>query len=120
MLCNTFFDIDDIGRHELNSKYPAAMMEELHEIKLDPKILSEYEGSYQLTPQFAIKFTARDGRLFTQATGQPEFEVFASKKDEFFLNVVEAQVSFTRDADGKVTGMVLHQGGRNVPGTKAK
>lgn len=120
VLCNTSFDIDDIGRHVLNGKYPAPMLEETHEIKLDPKILSEYEGSYQLAPTFAIKFTARDGHLFTQATGQPEFEVFASKKDEFFLKVVEAQVSFTRDADGKVTGMVLHQNGRDVPGPREK
>jgi CubicO group peptidase (beta-lactamase class C family) len=120
VLCNTALDIDDIGKHVLNAKYPAPMLEQLPEIRLDPKILSEYEGNYQLAPTFAIKFTARDGHLYTQATGQPEFEVFASKKDEFFLKVVEAQVSFTRDAEGKVTGMVLHQNGRDVPGTRNK
>jgi CubicO group peptidase (beta-lactamase class C family) len=118
VLCNTFFDIDDIGKHVLNPKYPAPLLEETHEIQLDPKILSEYEGSYQLAPTFAIKFTARDGHLFTQATGQPEFEVFAAKKDEFFLKVVDAQVSFTRDASGRVTGMVLHQNGRDLPGPR--
>jgi hypothetical protein len=120
VLCNTALDIDDIGKHVLNAKYPAPMLEQLPEIRPDPKILSEYEGNYQLAPTFAIKFTARDGHLYTQATGQPEFEVFASKKDEFFLKVVEAQVSFTRDAEGKVTGMVLHQNGRDVPGTRNK
>ena len=84
VLCNTFFDVDDIGRHALNDKYPAPILEELREVHLDSKLLSEYEGSYQLAPSFSIKFTARDGRLYTQATGQPEFEVFALKKDEFF------------------------------------
>jgi len=118
VLCDTSFDIDDIGRHTLNAKYPAPLLEETPEIKLDPKILSEYEGSYQLAPAFTIKFTGRDGRLFTQASGQPEFEVFASKKDEFFLKVVDAQISFTRAADGKVTGMVLHQNGRDLPGPR--
>jgi D-alanyl-D-alanine-carboxypeptidase/D-alanyl-D-alanine-endopeptidase len=120
VLCNTAFDVDNIGKHALNAKYPAPTLEELHEIQLDPKTLSEYEGSYQLAPSFAIKFTARDGRLYTQATGQPEFEVFASKKDEFFFKVVDAQVSFTRDPDGKVNGMVLHQNGRDVPGPRNK
>ena len=120
VLCNTSFDIDNIGRHVLNGKYSAPMLEERHEITLDPKVLADYEGGYQLAPQFAIKFTARDGRLFTQATGQPEFEVFASKKDEFFLKVVDAQVSFQRGADGKVTGMVLHQNGRDLPGPRTK
>jgi CubicO group peptidase (beta-lactamase class C family) len=120
VLCNTSFDIDDIGRHILNIKYSAPMLEEMREIKLDPKILSEYGGSYPLAPTFVLKFTARDGRLFTQATGQPEFEVYASKKDEFFLKVVEARVSFTRDGDGKVAGMVLHQNGRDASAPKAK
>ena len=91
VLCNTFFDVDNIGLHALNSKYAAPMLEEQHEIKVDPKQLSDYEGTYQLAPGFAIKFTAREGHLFTQATNQPEFEVFPSKKDEFFLKVVDAQ-----------------------------
>ncbi len=120
VLCNTFFDIDNLGLHELNGKYAAPMLEEQREITLAPGVLREYEGSYQLSPDFAIKFTARDGRLFTQATGQPEFEVFASQKDEVFLKVVDAQVSFQRGPDGNVTGIILHQGGRDIPGARAK
>lgn len=120
VLCNTSFDVDDIGKHALNAKYSAPMLEEVHEIQLDPKILSEYEGTYQLAPSFSIKFTARNGHLYAQATGQPEFEVYASKKDEFFLKVVDAKVSFTRDAEGKVTGMILHQNGRDAPGSRNK
>ena len=118
VLCNTAFDVDDIGKHVLNAKYPAALLEEAHEIQLDAASLSEYEGSYQLAPTFAIQFTARQGHLYAQATGQPELEVFASKKDEFFLKVVEARVSFTRNAEGKVNGMVLHQNGRDLPGAR--
>ncbi len=118
LLCNTAFAVEDIGSHALNNKYPAPMLEELHAVQLDSNTLSEYGGSYQLAPSFAIKFTARDGHLYTQATGQPEFEVFASGKDQFFLKVVDAKVSFTRDAQGTVTGMILHQHGRDVPGTR--
>jgi CubicO group peptidase (beta-lactamase class C family) len=120
VLCNTFFDVDDIGRHVLNAKYPARMLEERHEIQLDPEALNEYEGTYQLAPDFSINFTARYGHLFTQATGQPQFEVFASKKDEFFLKVVEASITFTRDGEGKVNGIILHQNGRDMPGARVK
>ena len=120
VLCNTAYDIDNIGLHTLNDEYSAPMIEAHQEIKIDPKILGDYEGSYQLAPSFAIKVSTRDGRLFVQATGQPEFEVFPSKKDEFFLKVVDAQITFTRDAGGKVTGMVLHQNGRDLPGPRAK
>ncbi len=120
VLCNTAFDIDDIGRHALNVRYPAPVLEVVHEVQLDPKSLNEYEGAYQLAPSFVIRFTARNGHLYTQATGQPEFEVFASNKDEFFLKVVQATVSFKRNSEGKVSGMVLHQGGQDVPGPRNK
>ncbi len=120
ILCNTAFSVDDIGKHALNSKYPAEMKTEIKEITLDPTVLSEYAGTYRVAPTFALEFRVKDGQLFTQATGQPEFPVFASKKDEFFLKVVDAQLTFTRDASGKVTGVVLHQNGQNVPGTKEK
>lgn len=77
--------------------------------------LREYEGVYELAPTFAITMTVVDGKLMTQATGQQAFELFAEKPDHFFLKAVDAQVSFTRDAAGKVTGIVLHQNGRDAP-----
>ncbi|MFL9841033.1 serine hydrolase [Sphingomonas sp. ST-64] len=80
-----------------------------------PEQLAQYEGVYELAPTFAITMRVKDGKLMTQATGQPEFELFPESKDRFFLKVVDAQVDFTRDAAGKVTGLILHQGGRSMP-----
>ena len=62
---------------------------------------------------------SRDGtRLFVQATGQPRFEIYAEKRDAFFLTAVDAQLTFTRDASGAVTGLVLHQNGARQPAPK--
>jgi len=80
----------------------------------------DYLGMYPLTPAFAIEVTEPNGTLFAQATGQPKTPLFASAKDEFFYRVVDAQVSFTRDAGGQVVGLVLHQGGRGTPAKKSK
>lgn len=80
-----------------------------------PDQLVQYEGVYELAPTFAITMRVKDGKLMTQATGQQEFELFAESKDRFFLKVVDAQVEFTRDTSGKVTGLILHQGGRSMP-----
>lgn len=77
--------------------------------------LAEYEGTYELSPTFAVAMRVEGGKLMTQATGQDAFELFAEKPDKFFLKVVDAQVSFTRDAAGKVTGLTLHQNGRDMP-----
>jgi len=90
------------------------------EVTLPVETMRDYVGEYPLAPQFVLTITEADGALFAQATGQGKAPLFASAKDEFFYKVVDAQISFQRDADGKVTGLVLHQGGRDVPGKKTK
>jgi hypothetical protein len=38
----------------------------------------------------------------------------------FFYKVVEAKIEFLKDSNGKVTELILHQGGRDIPGEKIK
>jgi hypothetical protein len=58
---------------------------------------------------------SRDGdRLLAQLTGQPAFEIFAKGKDVFVWKVVEAEVTFVRDGNGKVVKAVHRQGGQTI------
>jgi hypothetical protein len=45
-------------------------------------------------------------------TGQPALPLFAESDTKFFLKVVDAQLEFVTDSDGKVTHVILFQGGR--------
>lgn len=81
------------------------------EVVLPVEVLRDYAGQYALAPGFVIRVYEENGQLMTQATGQGEVPVFASARDEFFLRAVDAQISFQRDSGGKVTGLILHQGG---------
>ena len=89
------------------------------EISLPAETVREYVGQYALNVSITMTMTEADGALFTQLTGQQRFPVFATAKDEFFLKVVDAQLSFERDATGKVTAVVLHQNGRDQRAKKA-
>jgi hypothetical protein len=82
-------------------------------IKVDPKILEGYVGAYELAPTFVITITKEQDHLMLQATGQPKFEIFAESEKEFFLKVVDAQITFVKDGKGDVTELILHQGGAN-------
>ena len=53
-----------------------------------------------------------------QATGQPKFEIFAASDKEFFLKVVDAQITFVKDGQGNVAQLILHQGGADQPAKK--
>ncbi len=87
-------------------------------VALDDATLDGYVGTYVASPSFAFTVTRLAGQLMVQATGQQPIPMFASAKDEFFCKVVEARISFRRDAGGKVNALVLHQNGRDVPATR--
>jgi serine-type D-Ala-D-Ala carboxypeptidase/endopeptidase len=84
------------------------------EIALDPTVFDGYVGRYQLAPAVTVTFTREDAHFFTQISGQPRFEIFATSPREFFLKVVDAQLTFEVDANGRATTAVLHQGGRDL------
>ena len=117
VLSNTAQSVDEIGFHLLDSSVPLPKVRK--EVVLSPALLDSYVGTYELAPTFAIVITRQGQQLFAQATGQPPFPIFAESEGEFFLKVIDAQVSFTKDnSTGAVTGLVLHQNGANQPGKK--
>lgn len=80
--------------------------------------LAAYEGTYALTAQFAIKVSVDAGRLYVQGTGQPRIAVVAVASDVFVAAAVGAEISFARDATGRVTELLLKQAGQNLRGKK--
>jgi hypothetical protein len=112
-------DVNDIAGHAVNPRIPLRTLSPPRTgISLDTDTLQAYVGSYPLAPTFTLVVTREGARLFVQATGQPRFELFAERRDAFFLKVVEAQVTFARDPEGAVTGLVLHQNGAHQPAPK--
>jgi CubicO group peptidase (beta-lactamase class C family) len=89
-------------------------------IPVDAKILERYAGRYELSPTFALTVTLEEGRLMMQATGQPKVELFAESETKFFLRAVDAQVSFEVDEQGRATGLILHQAGRDQRARRVK
>lgn len=87
-------------------------------VGVDPKTLDRYVGQYELAPGFVLAITKEDDKLFGQATGQSKFEMEAISATKFTVRAVGAEVSFVADDKGSVTGLVLHQGGRDKPGRR--
>lgn len=93
---------------------------EVKELKISPETLQSYTGEYQLAPNFILTVTTENDRIFTQATGQPKFEIFPSSETNFYLKVVNAQLDFVKNTEGKVTHLILHQNGRDMKADKIK
>jgi CubicO group peptidase (beta-lactamase class C family) len=61
-----------------------------------------------------LTVTKEGRRLYAQLSGQPRFEIFPKSATEFFWKVADAQVTFVKDDQGKVTKAVHHQNGQTI------
>jgi CubicO group peptidase (beta-lactamase class C family) len=116
VLVNTSSDVggDDIGLNLLAGAPLSAAKPQRLATPVPAPVLERNVGRYQLSPAAVITVTRQDARLFVQLTGQPAFELFPESPTDFFLKVVDAQIHFTLGPDGRVTGLTLHQNGRDV------
>jgi D-alanyl-D-alanine-carboxypeptidase/D-alanyl-D-alanine-endopeptidase len=118
--------VGDIGLHLLDPKVPLANPEppkQRTEIHIDPKLLDNYTGRYQVTPSLILEITRDGDRLFAQGfaqvTGQamvlPKYELFAEGEKNFFARVADHQIAFETGPGGRATRLILHRAGRDVP-----
>jgi D-alanyl-D-alanine-carboxypeptidase/D-alanyl-D-alanine-endopeptidase len=108
--------VDDIGQHLLDASAPLYQPpKERKEVAVNPKLFDGYVGRYELAPNFILTVTREGDHLFTQATGQPKVEIFPLSDRDYFLKVVDAQITFETDSQGRATGLILHQNGMNQP-----
>ncbi len=79
-----------------------------------PESFDEFSGRYalEIDPNFVMEFIREGNKYYTQATGQPKFEVFPGSDSTFFLKVVKAGVTFHKEKEGNVNSLTLHQNGK--------
>ncbi len=109
-----------IGPAQVLTKTDKPLPAPRKEAAVNPKLYARLAGDYELAPGFILTILTRGGKLMSQATGQSEVELFPESETRFFLKVVDAQIDFVLDAAGRVTGLVLHQGGQDLPAKKIR
>ncbi len=77
------------------------------------EILQQYLGKYQLSPNFILTIIKEGNRLFIQPIGQSKSEVFASSQNRFYSKIVDAQITFHKNENGKIISLTLHQNGNH-------
>ena len=123
VLHNSAASIDDIGFHLLDASFPVdpkarPLPVPRAQVALPPSALDPLVGEYVLTPAFVIAVTREGDQLYIQATGQPRFPAFPESESKFFLKVADAQLTFEKDAAGRIAGLVLHQNNMDQRATR--
>jgi serine-type D-Ala-D-Ala carboxypeptidase/endopeptidase len=117
---------DDIGRHLLspaspllqNFPKPPAPPKPRNETRIDAAVFDRYVGRYQFAPTVFLTISRDGDKFMVQLTGQPAFEIFAETEKDFFLKVVDAQLTFETDAQNQAVAVILHQNGRDQRATR--
>jgi uncharacterized protein (TIGR03435 family) len=86
---------------------------ERKEITIDPKLFDAYVGRYELAPNVIFTVTRTENHFFAQLTGQDRLEVFPETTHDFFLKILDAQLTFVTDSQGRATELILHQNERD-------
>jgi hypothetical protein len=84
-------------------------------IAIDPAVFDRYVGYYALGPLFVLRVNRDGDQLFIRATGQDRVEFFPESDAAYFAKVVPAQITFATNGQGQVVGLILYQGGREMP-----
>jgi CubicO group peptidase (beta-lactamase class C family) len=116
VLPNTSTSPDDIGFHLLDPSVPLTPAPKARTaVTLTTAQLDAYVGTYEAaTPALRFTVTRVGAALVVELSNQPRFQLHAESDGEFFVRAVDAQISFTRNAAGAVSGLVLHQNGQNL------
>lgn len=103
---------------ELKAAAPAAVVATtaFDPARFDTLRFDAYAGRYAMAENanFILSFLRRGTRYFTQATGQPEIEMVPSSDTTFTIAMVNAEIIFHREPDGRVPRITLNQGGRHT------
>jgi CubicO group peptidase (beta-lactamase class C family) len=123
VLANSPGDVVDLFGMSLMSLLAGESVEPIDvrmPIDVDLAVLDEYVGNYTIAaPNFTLHVSRQGDHLMAQATNQGRCRIYPESETKFFYRMVDAQITFTRDEDGKVNGLTIHQGGIDMPGLRA-
>jgi CubicO group peptidase (beta-lactamase class C family) len=120
-------NIEGIGVGDIARDLAAIIFGEKYEIprvrlpiEIDPRIYDSYIGEYEFKPDSIITITTENNRIFAEFPGQDKFEIYPESEMIFFLKTFDAQITFIKNEQGKVTEFIWHQAGGDMPAKKIK
>jgi hypothetical protein len=89
------------------------------EVRLDPRLLDSYAGTYEL-PGFVATLVRLGDHLVSKVPDDAEVELFADAKDHFFAKSADIEMRVVRNAGGAVVGVVFVNGGQEFRGKRIR
>lgn len=115
LLKNTFTPIVWEGFTPYDQLPPRAPLKQHTEVRVRAELLEKYVGRYGEPPNLILVIRHEGDHLSIQENDEPKQGLFAESERDFFSKVADDALTFETDSQGRVTRMVLHTGGRDIP-----
>jgi len=77
-------------------------------IKLSPQLLASYAGVYEFAPGREVVVKATGDLLFVQGLNEPKLPLLVQSETQFMSTATPNGFEFVKDAQGKVTHLIVH------------
>jgi hypothetical protein len=118
--------MDDIGMHLLDPRIPLLDSEVLtppkprKESVVDPKLLETYVGRYRFPSSQLASVTREGGHLLLQGDGDVKIAFYPESDRHFFAKIMDAQMTFNTDSQGRVFELIFQRSGSNLRVTRVE
>jgi len=115
LLKDTFTPIEWEGYTPYNQLPARAPLKQRHIVVVDAKLLDKYVGRYGDAPQLVLTIRREGDHLSVQENDEPKQGLVGESDTRFISTLNEDEYSFERDQNGRVTRLILHADGRDIP-----
>ena len=89
-------------------------------IIVQPQVQESYVGKYEVKENFHFTITQQDGQLFLHTVVQDAIQLFAQSETDYFMEAINAKVTFSKEQNGQVTALRFKQNGREISAKKTQ
>ena len=88
-----------------NFKVDAPKLKDIEVTNADTTLFESYKGIYNYKQGTNITITSKNGKLYGEATGDANYELLPLSDTEFLIKELNANLTFKKDASGKVNAI---------------
>jgi CubicO group peptidase (beta-lactamase class C family) len=115
LLADTFTPIEWEGFTPYDQLLPRAPLKQHKVVHVDPALLDKYAGRYGEPPNLILTIRREGDHLSIQENDEPNQDLLPESERDFFSTASDDALTFELDSQGKITGMIMHVGGRDIP-----
>ena len=115
VLKNPFTPIEWEGYTPYNKLPPRPSLTQHKQVAVDGKVLDRYVGRYGLPPDVILTIRREGDHLSVQENDEPKQDLMPESETDFYSTSSDDTMTFQTDGQGKVTVMILHVDGKDIP-----